>query len=625
MLDSSQGTSCPVADSITEFSRVSAGVSATEDDTLYRRIIGEWSPRRTLRLDGAGTHEYRQSTSAPLTAPTCPWALYLADSDHRYRLLAFDFDTAKHGPGAAKSDADTLSSQLTELGAQHLRTTSGPTGGQHIWLRLTAGADPDSVRSMARALIGYYPTLDIAPLCNPATGVVRGPGSPHRSGGQSIPHQQGTALHRTLDDLRAGTTPEIVEWLLARHPHTPTATTRRTPIRIVNTVDGPRLDRPRRGLSPRTKSLMNTTLMSGSDRSNVAYSILLGMARAGHTLKDAAAASSTAPGLARLREDREAGRSDTLAKQWDKALTAAATFAPVTDQMPTQVDAELDAIENCLHANAAEFARPGGPSDERILHALAHLARTARTRTLDIDCRRLAQLTGLDASTISRRLRALTAQEWVTPVRPGAGAQAATWTLNQPPARYLCTAATQVEHAPAPNLLTHHAHDLWTPNPGLGAAYARIHFFLLTGLSTIEELAQATGYAPRTVRTALAVFKAQHLLPTARGTDQIRRGQLHTAAQRLGVAGHLASRALRHTTERTLWTWWSEEIAWRTRSGPKRGPRRQDIGSLPLPIPASPRATHGRFPTTGGRADYRRARAMVLAHHNGTSILSIAC
>lgn len=625
MLDSSQGTSCPVADSITEFSRVSAGDSAPGDDTLYRRLIGEWSPRRTLRLDDAGTHEYRQSTSASQTVPTCPWALYLADSDHQYRLLAFDFDTAKHGPGAAKADADTLSAQLTELGAHHLRTTSGPTGGQHIWLRLTAGADPDSVRSMARALVGYYPTLDIAPLCNPATGVVRGPGSPHRSGGQSVPYQQGIALHRTLDDMRAGTTPEIVEWLLARHPHTPTATTRRTPIRIVDTADGPRLDRPRRGLSPRTKSILNTPIGTGTDRSTVAFSILLGMARAGHTLKDADAAVTTAPGLARLREDREAGRSDTLAKQWDKALTAAAAFAPVTDLLPTQVDAELDAIENCLHANAAEFARPGGPSDERILHALVHLARTARTRTLDIDCRRLAQLTGLDASTISRRLRALTAQEWVTPVQPGVGAQAATWTLNQPPARYLCTAATQVEHAPAAALLTHHAHDLWTPNPGLGAAYARIHLALLTGTNTIEGLAQATGYAFRTVRTALAVFKTHSLLPTTRGTDQIRRGQLHTAAQRLGVAGSLAVRAIRHTTERTLWAWWSEEMAWRTRTGPKRGPRRRALGAIPLPIQVGPRATHGRFPTTGGRADYRRARATVVAHHNDASILPIAC
>ncbi len=89
----------------------------------------------------------------PTSAPDVPWAVYLAGTDHRYRLLAFDFDSGRHGADAARLDADRIAAHLADLGVEHLRTHSGPTGGQHVWVRLDApGAAPAEVRQLAHAL-----------------------------------------------------------------------------------------------------------------------------------------------------------------------------------------------------------------------------------------------------------------------------------------------------------------------------------------------------------------------------------------------------------------------------------------------------------------------------------------
>ena len=578
------------------------------------------SPRTRIRVDPTSTHDYSATVLAPTAPPNVPWALHLTDSDHQYKLLAFDFDTGAHGPEVALADADRLAHELTELGVRHLRVASGPTGGQHLWVALSDAAEPAAVKGLAHALALYYPSLDVSPLCNPTTGAVRGPGAPHRAGGHALPSLRGRPLTESLAALRKGTSSEVVGWLLARHPYTTPlseAGTRSTPVRVIQTVDGPRLDRPKRPLSARTKLLMATPLSEGCDRSAVAFSILLGMAGAGRSLRDVESAL-TAPGLIRLHEDKTTGHAFTLAKQWERAISAAAVFAPAVDEnvtRPDELDAELDTITECLCKASAKFARPGGPSDERILHALVQLARTARTTTLDIDCRRLARATGLDASTVSRRLRALEASAWISQVQAGSGTAGATWKLNQPPTEY-CTGATQVIHAPAPALsealLTHHAHDLWTPAPGLGPAYARIHLHLISGIQDDSELAATTGYSLRTVASAKRVFQRLRLLPTTRSTDQTRRLQLHTAAQQIGVSGVLAARALRHVTERELFAWWTAELEWRRRPGKKRsGPRRHAFDAIALPIEASPRARYGRFPTIGGRADYATARRIV--------------
>lgn len=628
MPDRSQGSAFPETASINAL-RVVANDPINEPPSthllshLFDMCTRGWSPRPRVRLDAQCTHNYVATASMPTTAPKVPWAIHLTAADHRFRLLAFDFDSGRHGADVAASDAHRLRTVLDELGVAHLHTASGPTGGQHVWIRLSdPGASADNVRTLAHALRQHYPSLDTSPLANPATGAVRPPGAPHRNGGYSLPHLHGHSLSNTLKRMSSGAPNDVVEWLLARHPHAelPKHHDRTHTVRIVEDQAGPHLDRPRRPLSNRTQALLGTTPTPGTDRSALAHSILLGMAKAGHSLADVETAVASAPGLVRLRDDHNRGRDDTT-RQWQRALDIAARFAPASADERAPIDNELDQIETAVTADPTRWARPGGASDERILHALIILARTARTRTLDIDVRRLAEAAAVAAATVSRRLRVLTGEGWVTRVHEGSGTRASTWELH-----LASTGATQGEPAPVPSrgmsqaLLEHHIHDVWTHRIGLGGAAARIHWEAIKfGKSIVSDrsgrtidsyVAAATGYTIATVARTLTKLSKLHLLPIPEMETSTER--MDRTALSLGVIGTAATRARRHLIDRELHRWWAEELEWRRRRGKKRGVRVALPGALTLPISAPARARYGRFPTGGdSRADYRTARDIV--------------
>jgi DNA-binding MarR family transcriptional regulator len=616
--------------------RCAPNTPQTSDLRLLQRLFDvctrTWSPRPRIRLDAQQTHDYLATSAMPKTAPSVPWAIHLTDRNRRYRLLAFDFDSSRHGADIAARDADRLGSVLDGLGVAHLHAVSGPTRGQHIWVRLTEpGTSADNVRRLAHVLRQHYPSLDPSPLTNPATGAVRPPGAPHRHGGCSLPHLSGQALIDTLKRMDVGASPEVVQWLLAQHPHMepPSRDSNRQVVRIVKDQAGPHLDRPRRPLTARTRALLSTTPPPGTDRSALAHSILLGMAKAGHTLADVEGTVGSAPGLVRLREDRDRGRDDT-ARQWQRALDAAARFTPFSAEEREAIDDELDEIEAAVTADPTRWARAGGASDERILHALIVLARTARTRTLDIDVRRLAEAAAVDASTVSRRLRVLTQEGWVYRLRAGSGTRASTWELNIQGSN-----ATQGEPAPrsatglSSTLLDHHTHDVWSNGAGLGAVAARVHWAVLqfgetyvsasSGSEMFSWVARFTGYTRSTVVRILRKLYEKGLLPTL--STSANKDRMNKAAASIGVAGLAAQKAQRHLVDRELHRWWLEELEWRSRCGRKRGVPRTPPSNLTLPIDATARMRYGRFPTrANGRADYRSARMVVTEALTATSV-----
>ncbi|AHK35452.1 hypothetical protein Pd630_LPD10002 (plasmid) [Rhodococcus opacus PD630] len=558
--DSAQGIAHPEAASRTP-ARVTELICGGPSNAaqLYDGCTRIWSPRARIRVDPDRTHNYSSTASIPAQAPQFPWAIYLTGSDHRFRILGFDFDIGRHGRDVALADSDRFARQLTELGVAYLRAHSGPFGGQHVWVRLSdPGAGAAEVRQLAHALSQHYPSMDTSALRNPVSGTLRPPGAPHRAGGASVPHLRGAALKFALRKVNRGTAPEVVGWLLARHPHVsqpPPARPARTSVQIVSDSTGPRLDRPRRPLPRRTLELLASAPTAGIDRSAVGHSILLSMARAGHTLADARVAVSTAPGLCRLRDDAERGHDDTE-RQWSRALAQAAAFtSTATPTSSEPIDAELDAIERALIRSSAHWGRRGGASDERILHALNALARKARTRVLDVDCRRLAQAAALDASTVSRRLRVLAEEGWVTLTTPSSGTRAATWTLNVPTEKLMASIsrATQGEPAPrpAPTPLTHHTHCLLYTSlmGGLGGSTARIHWHYRSGLTRVEDLSTATGYAAPLVERSLALLQAAGLLVPVHSSEGLLR-LLDVAANRRGVRGTNASRTARHLVDR---------------------------------------------------------------------------
>ncbi|MGL4173659.1 MAG: hypothetical protein ACRCTR_06255 [Actinomycetota bacterium] len=143
---------------------------------------------RVATVDAYGHALNAYAAEYPLDAdePDRPWAVNLAGANGAYRLLAFDLDAkTQENAVVADRDARMLADLLADVGLPSVVCESGPTGGRHVWTGLAESVDAETIRILAEQARRLCPTLDIAPLSNPATGCVRPPGAPHRSGGRS--------------------------------------------------------------------------------------------------------------------------------------------------------------------------------------------------------------------------------------------------------------------------------------------------------------------------------------------------------------------------------------------------------------------------------------------------------
>lgn len=555
-------------------------------------------------------------------------ATYLADEQRSFRLIALDLDATHLGPNAVRSDADTIATILTDLDVPHLITRSGPTGGQHIWVRVSEpGIPAQTMGRVARQMRQHLPTLDISPLTNAATGAVRIPGSPHRHTGESAP--VGTAAE-IVERIAAMDTrpapPDLADWLIARFPATTHAIAEPAipdgqPMSLTGQGPTQRLARPKTPLSEEITTLLDGPLSPHVDRSARAWAILLSMAASGWTWNDVHA-HIDAPGLARLREDHRR-RPAHAAAQWTKALTIAATTAwPRAASPPADphdpVHETIDSIHAAAHQASHSWGRKGWASAERVLYALTDLASRAHALTIDIDVRRLAESANVHYSTASRALHRLASEGWVVRTAEASGTQAASWQLLDQSAQQR-SSATQVEtRPPSPtHRLQHCRHDVWVWRTGLGGAAERIHYYLGTGVTQSEELAALTGYTRSLIQLWLARF--QTLGVTSQNGPSWDR-----VAGELGAAGTMHARAQAHVVDRLLHKWWNDELVWRRRRGKKRHRMRKghatdpNVASLPIAAPA--RTRYGRFPTSDGLADYRRARADIRARTHARTV-----
>src|SRR5699024_7898020 len=135
-----------------------------------------------------GTHTYARTHGVADGEPQdMPYALHLTNDAHRYAHVVFDLDTSRDGLAGVWRDADTLTGMLAEAGLEHVVSRSGPGGGIHVWVPVSAeaGLDPVDVSALARGAARPIPSLDPGPLTNPATGAARPPGAPHRAGGRA--------------------------------------------------------------------------------------------------------------------------------------------------------------------------------------------------------------------------------------------------------------------------------------------------------------------------------------------------------------------------------------------------------------------------------------------------------
>ena len=606
-----------------------AGVDA------YGQVLNEYTGHR--RVDG--------------DEPAQPWAVYLAGTDRRFRLLCFDLDAKSAGSApAAARDADVLCGLLHDVGLDAVVCESGPTGGRHVWTALAESVDAETVATLARLARHVCPSLDLSPLSNAATGCVRPPGAPHRAGGRS------TVLSGVLDALTSPTgTAEQVRRLveaLAQLVDDAEPAHDLDPHRPVPLDDHSRLDLPgpRRELPAVSAAALREDAASG-DASAVLWRVLIGAAAARWRHADVAALVEDSPGLEHVRTYRDRSQrrprgpvdaARVLRRQWDKAVRHVASSPRQIGDDPT-FDARADAIaahvrdvQGRADASAGRWTTGGGPADRRVLDVLCILALQALSGAVEADTRRLALLAGVGRETARTALLRLSADGWIAQAQEAAGPHGAHWTIG--PDSVIHTPAdidrSQADPRPAGAgaaersalLATLSArsgdatHDLFTMAPGLGHHAGNTYARTTTEPQDLDELSARTGDSPeRTARILDRLVSAGVLVRSRHGWRRHRTDHRTAAARRLDVDGRLDDRAHRYAVERELWAWWQAEDAWMRaprRPGAKHRPGR---GQLALVLtPDAGTHAYGPHPRRAdGRLDWREARRIVEDERDG--------
>lgn len=611
MPSSCQDSAHPAADSTT----AAEGVAPDSSNPLTIRLttpshhVREWSPRSSAGADRDGEHHYIDTPISRID-PAWPVAFYLADRDGRFGLLGFDFDDHDGSrPAAVARDVATLSAWCDHNDVAHLVCASGGGAGRHVWIRLTSPADADQVADMAHALARLLPTLDIAPLCNPKTGMLRAPGSPHRHGGRSTPlPTRGRSINEQFAYASRGTGPDVVNALCAwaGGPAAKQIVTVTEPVRTIDWQQR-RLEGARRDLPPNIHTLAEARVTDRHDGSRIAWRILLAAAHAGWSYADIHAAADEYPGLIHLTHQRgrhgyriPRRRPDRhITRQWDRALNAAATYRPEHHQQRQPVDTHLAGILAAAHTHPQLRHGVHAATLRVVLYALIATMRDAHSLEVDLSMRRWAILCGATKSTVCRIVAELVDLGVITRTQRGTGTRADTYTITITPVHKVPGTQGSPPAALTPvgevdGLLAHHRQDVFTSEL-LGPAAAQVHYALLQDEAhTLESLAEAVGLDEPTCGQLVENLQAVRLVvPTH--LEAVDSEPMYTAAaRRLGVHGELQRRERRYKAESAVWAWWCDELVWRGAKGPK--PR------------AAWRVRLGRFPTTGqGRCDWPAA------------------
>lgn len=611
--------------------------------TLTRAL----SPRPVVRVATVDAHGdvlnvYTSQHHIDGAEPDRPWAVYLADGDRRFRALAFDLDAKAAGSAAAaERDADTIAGLLNDVGLTAVVCESSPGGGRHVWVALAESVDAESVATLARLTRHLCPTLDVAPLSNPATGCVRPPGAPHRCGGRS------TVLSGDLTALTEPTgTRAQVRALIERLAQLVTDAEPADaigPHRPIPVDEHGRLylPGPRRPLPHASQAALDEDAASG-DASAVLWRVLIGAASARWHYADVAALADK-PGLEHVRTCRDRShrvarsRADAerlLRRQWDKAVRHVASSPRQVGDDPT-FDARADAIAALVRhiqrradASPGRWTRGGGPADRRILDALCVLVLQSLQASVEADIRRLALMTGIGRETARTALLRLADDGWIVQAQAADGPHGAAWSIDPTGAfhRDAGTSRSQADPRPAgagaaerttlletlTARMTDARHDLFTPGPGLGHHAGNVYARTSTDPQDLDELSQATGADAATTRRTLdRLTSAGVLIQTRDGWRRRATDYRRAAAARLDVSGRLDDRARRYRIERELWAWWQAEEAWMRaprRTAPSRRPGPGQVALLPE-LGTNAYGAHPR--RADGRADYRAARAML--------------
>ncbi|GII05861.1 hypothetical protein [Planobispora takensis] len=151
------------------------------------------SARDRMRLSHDGGRNYPRRLERELTArlPAHPATVYLYHHGMTSLLVA-DFDVSRAAlTGAADpraavaADADDFARLIVSCGGSGFGDVS-PNGGRHCYVPWSSRIYFGPMKLLALALARRYATFDPGPMVNITDGLIRPPGSRHRSGGHQL-------------------------------------------------------------------------------------------------------------------------------------------------------------------------------------------------------------------------------------------------------------------------------------------------------------------------------------------------------------------------------------------------------------------------------------------------------
>jgi len=146
--------------------------------------------RPVVRESRDGGRNYHAKWQRPLTGRVLlsvrtAVSIYSAAGDTR--VLVVDLDCSRGGRGQVLRDAAAIGSLVTAAGGR-LISDESPSGGVHLYVPLAEPVGFYQARDVAKALAARAPSMDVTPNLGLTNGLIRPPGSRHRSKGFQVLH-----------------------------------------------------------------------------------------------------------------------------------------------------------------------------------------------------------------------------------------------------------------------------------------------------------------------------------------------------------------------------------------------------------------------------------------------------
>ena len=454
---------------------------APELTDFWEKIVPHLFKTGLTRTSKDGGLTYPRSTEQPLPAhiPDAPTANRIYQPDGFTYCIALDFDNKDAAGDAVAADVAKATDFLASHGITRTIIDISPSGGQHLYVPLDKSLPFAAAKMITAALKTLLPTLDPSPMNGATDGVIRVPGSAHKSGGHQKPLTSlGAALMAVHIRNPLPAVNSLYQW--AKGVKEATAHVNRTLLEatgpaVGEPLSGKELIKAARALpGTRTQVLplmpewahMAATGTWDKNRYPSASEARLGFTRAcvraGHTFATFLAALKTPAfaGAAKLwARYAPAHRLSAMARDFSKAHSYKGKDTHVQEcntrdnlhTPPTGPDAKnlpvkekVGAVENDAYLLVRQwFAAVQRVEADRysqnvsarlVLRALGSMAQRTGEVQVAVGVRSLALATGLSAATVSRLLRVLRdeADPFIRLIAPARGLDAAVYELTIP-------------------------------------------------------------------------------------------------------------------------------------------------------------------------------------------------